>query len=425
VAQLELNRDVVYPISLRSYVRNLGYYQNKVAKNPALQRTYQNEIFGLQNSFKAVSGFQRGLLDSTLMATKRAFEAEVRTRVAANPTLSAKYSGAWDEIANATKDIAAVYPRLSFYFGGRTALPVLARGVIKTAEAKDNPAAAKAIAALSSAQPQDTMNTADLIDGMTRYFADAVQVLPADDPYLKLALNGETPAAAAARLVNGTQIRSPEFRKSLINGGTAAINASTDPLIALMRHEDSLTNPLRQRYAAASAIVKTNSALIGRALYEVYGTILPPDATFTLRITDGVVKGYPYNGTVAPYKTSFYGMYAHSADFDNKPPVRLPDRWAAARNKVDMTTPFDFVSTNDIIGGNSGSPVINQKGEVVGLIFDGNIESLPNRFIFTDEVARSVSVSSSAISEALRNVYDATRIADELEGKGTASGAKK
>jgi hypothetical protein len=249
------------------------------------------------------------------------------------------------------------------------------------------------------------------------WLAAAKKELDPKDPVLVAILAGRTPEQAAADIIKQTQLGNTDFRKTLIQGGATAVAQSNDPLLVLARKLDPYSLPLAQKATRLNNVISANAEKVGQAIFAAYGKSLPPDATFTLRISDGVVAGYPYNGTVAPFKTTFYGLYGRSAEFDNKAPFHLPQRWMDHKSAVDMNTPVDFVSTNDIIGGNSGSPVINRNGEVVGLIFDGNIESLPNRFIFTDEVARSVSVHSRAIPEAIRKVFEAPRLADELEGK--------
>jgi hypothetical protein len=246
----------------------------------------------------------------------------------------------------------------------------------------------------------------------------ARQELPANDPYLAAVLGGRSPEAAAEALLRGTKLTDAALRQQLIDGGTAAILKSEDPLIVVARTIAPLSRAAAMRQARLDAVISANAEKVGQAIFAAYGKSLPPDATFTLRITDGVMKGYPMNGTNAPAQTSFYGLWARSAEFGDKPPYRIPERWKAHKDRLSMELPVDFVTTNDIIGGNSGSPMINRNAEVVGLIFDGNIESLPNRFIFTDEVARSVGVHSVGIIEALRKVYEAGRIADELEGRG-------
>jgi hypothetical protein len=426
MAQMEYLRDVEYPYTLGAYDRRLAALHERSSQGPEPARRYENDIFSFANAKKATAGYRAGLVDAGIMGRKRAFERDFRARIAGDKALAAKYGMAWDRIAVAEKDAGSFYLRRVFsgFVAGSPLLQMagdLARLPSQSA-LPDSQRLARYRGAAADRIRQGLLRDVAVDPEyekliLAEHLRAAQKALPAVDPILRTLLGGRSPEVAAEALVSGTALATTAARKALVDGGPAAIAASTDPLVVLARQLDPVNLALVQRFLKLDATITSNAELIGQAIFAAYGTRLPPDATFTLRISDGVVKGFPMNGTVAPYRTSFYGLYARSVEFDNKDPFRLPARWLDRRDRLDLSTPVDFVSTNDIIGGNSGSPVINRNAEVVGLIFDGNIESLPNRFIFTDDVARSVSVHSRAITEALRKIYDAAWIADELEGR--------
>jgi hypothetical protein len=426
ISQMEFLRDIGYPATLAAYKRSLAIYAALQQTDTSAARRYQNEVFGLENSLKAVTGYRAGLLDTLSMARKRAFERELRARIAADPKLLAEYGRTWDAIAAAQRELATFNPQLRYQgFGGGSTLLTMGGQLVRIASESVKPDSARLApyrgpginsmtARLSQNVPIDTAYERLAIAAQLRA---AQSELGPNDPFVRLALAGRTPEAAAAAVVRGTRVGDSTFRRSLLQGGAPAIAASTDPIIALARDIDPLNRAVTARANALNAIIATNSEKIGQALFAAYGTSLPPDATFTLRISDGVVKSFPSNGTIAPYKTTFYGLYERSAAFDDRFPFKLPKRWVERKANLDLTTPFNFVSTNDIIGGNSGSPVINRNAEVVGLVFDSNIEGISNRFIFSSEIGRTVSVHSRGITESLRKMYDGSRIADELQGR--------
>ncbi len=428
-AQMEYLRDVTYPAQLAQLKRNIAIYQELVGQGDEAQRRWENQLFYAQNSFKAISGYQAGLLDSAIMAKKRKFEDDFRARVNRDPKLRAKYGDAWNRIALALKEQRTLAVKSRFYGFGGSQLLSMAGVLVRLPEESALPDSARlpAYRADGLERAREAVQAPVPIDKEVEKATLAAQLtaarkeLPATDPYLAAVLQGRSPEVAAEALIEKTTLTDPAARKALLDGGAQAVRASDDPLLLVARKIAPLSRTVAMRNQRLESTASANAERIGQALYAAYGTSLPPDATFTLRISDGEVQGYPMNGTKASYKTTLYGLYARSADFDDQPPFQLPARWKAARDRLDLTTPMDFVTTNDIIGGNSGSPVINQNAEVVGLIFDGNIESLPNRFIFTDEVARSVAVHSRGITEALRKVYGAGRVADELEGSARAS----
>jgi hypothetical protein len=251
---------------------------------------------------------------------------------------------------------------------------------------------------------------------LTDSLTDFASQFGADDPLVKKVLAGKSPHDRAVELVSGTKLKDVTVRKDLYGKGAAALQAAHDPMIDLARLVDGPARDARKIYDAQGEIKKQAYSEIAKARFAIEGTGSYPDATFTLRFSYGIVRGYEQDGKQIPAFTDFAGLYQRSAEHDNKPPFDLPKRWVDKKSSLNLATHFNFVSDADIIGGNSGSPVVNKENEFVGIIFDGNIQSLVLDCIYTDTQARAVSVDSAAIIEALSKVYDARPLVDELLG---------
>jgi hypothetical protein len=424
VAELETERDVVYPASLKVVKRRIDTLRRYSNQGPEQARQATSRIFGLENAQKAYTGEYNGLLDPKIFAKKTADERALRDQINRKPELKDMYAAAWDDMQRAQASRRRLYKTERFAQLRGSSLAPLGLLIVQYAAEIAKPDAARLDGfhdaqlpslkfQLSSPAPYyPPLEETLLADSLQ----ESLEELGPNDPFIKAALGGRTPVEAAAALISGTKLADPAVRKQLIDGGQDAVNRSTDPLIVLGRALDPIAR--QQQKSLERDVTSVSSAArqkIGQARFAVYGAAAYPDATFTLRLSYGRVSGYPMNGTKAAYKTTFFGLYGESADFDDQPPFKLAPRFNQKRAQVDMTTPLNFVTTNDIIGGNSGSPVVNRAGELVGLIFDGNIESLVGRFVYEEQRNRAVAVHAGGIVHALRTVYDAGPLADELD----------
>ncbi|MCS6809385.1 MAG: S46 family peptidase, partial [Bacteroidota bacterium] len=246
----------------------------------------------------------------------------------------------------------------------------------------------------------------------------AVEEVGSTHPVVSAILCGRSPEVAARDIISNSKLHDLEYRTKLFEGRDKAVNEAPDSVFAMMRRVMPALRAMNAEFAQEVSAPRAEALRkIAQARFAVYGKSQYPDATFTLRLSYGTVKGYAMNGTIAPWKTTLYGLFDRAASFDNKGEFMLPKRFWERKDKLNMATPVNYVTTCDIIGGNSGSPVVNTNGELVGLIFDGNIESLPNRFVYNDDAARSVVVHPAFMMETLRKVYDAEKLVKELEGK--------
>ena len=426
VAHLKYLRDNGLPFIIKLLEREhevLGRYRS-LGEEQA--RRAQEDFFSIENSLKAFRGELAGLRDKTLLAKKAKAEEALRQTVAAEPKKQKEYGDAWDNIAKGRAGLKSYYRQYSLISSGaafNSDLFAKARALVRLASESAKPNAERLpeftdarrasleLSLYSPAPIFDDLEKVTLADSLA-FMRDE---LGPEDPTVKIALGGKSPEARAAELVDGTKLKDVAYRKQLAAGGLKAIEESTDPMIVLARSIDGEARALRKRYETeVQGNERVNYAKVSRALFDIEGTKLYPDATFTLRLSYGAVKGYEENGKQVRPFTTFAGLYTRSAEHGNKFPFELPQRWIEKKSALNLNTPFNFVSTNDIIGGNSGSPVINRNAELVGLIFDGNIQSLVGDFVYDDTQNRAVSVDARAMMEALRKMYGATEAADEL-----------
>jgi hypothetical protein len=437
MAQLEFLRDVDFPARLKMYQRRIAVLQEFSRQSEENARIAQRDIFSLQNSQKAITGDEAGLMDKSITEAKAADEAKLRAAYRAE----AKNSGAsdpWDEISQAMKLQSEMYAQLSYLErlrGFASELPQMARVLVRAAEEKPKPSAERLREFRDSALPsleQQLFSTAPVYKSLDTVLLgesliEMQDALGKDNPDLEKVLNGRTPVEAAKEIIANTKLDDVAVRKQLYEGGEKAIEASTDPLILAMRAIEPDARAVRKQFDdKVDSVTRRDGASIAKARFAQSGFTQPPDATFTLRLSYGVVKGYQENGKAIPYETIMGGAYQHAAEHNDQPPYNLPESWLKSKSKLDLNTPLNFVSTADIIGGNSGSPTVNKQGEVVGIIFDGNIQSLTWDFAYSDIQGRAVSVDSRGIQEALRKIYSASALADELlGGKDKATPARK
>ncbi len=422
VAELEFRRDVADKSVLEFINRRIEALQEFSAIDPkaAERLDLRNEIFSLLNQQKAMLGQIGGMADPVLMARKADGERAFVEAIAADAALASEFGGLVARMAEIQDEKAAVAPGFGSFLG--LTLPLyssatMTRGIaaFQFLNASMGGAPAETIAELRDeflAVPNQPLRFEEIL--LEARFDDLIANYGANDPSVMAILGGRTPEGAAAVIVAGTALADSATAAAALEAGTIS---PEDPALQLLQGLLRLLGPFQQVAVGVGAEEEDIAARLGRARFAVYGTDVPPDATFSLRIADGVVSGYDYNGTQAPFMTTFYGLYDRyysNPDSREDGPWALPDRWLSPPSSFDLGTAMNFVSTADIIGGNSGSPVVNANLELVGLAFDGNIESLPGEYIFLTERARTVSVDARGILEAVRDLYGASRIVDEV-----------
>ncbi len=428
-AQMSLARDKVIPLRLKSMARLRDALAAHGRTSEEARRLVGDQLRGLENNLKRQNGWLAGLRDAGAMARIQADEKALQAAVAKDPALKARAGEAWARIARAAaregqllKESTFVAPRNSALLGHALTLVRLAEETAKPDEQRLNEFKEANLKAtrtrLASPRPLDAGVEAVIL---ASNLAEAKEELGAAHPFVKAMLAGRAPREAAEAAVKGTKLADPAERKRLLEGGARALAESADPMILLARKLDPLNRKIRRQVEDEVQGVYTNmGGRIAEARFKAYGKTQYPDATFTLRLTYGPIETYPANGTKQQPFTTFAGLYDRAwghgpLAFDGA--WALPARWKEAAPKLDLATPFNFAYACDTTGGNSGSPVVNRDGELVGLNFDSNIEAKVGRYFYDGRTKRSIAVDARAVVEALEKVYGAGELAAELRGR--------
>lgn len=417
-AALKHQRDVRMPYVLDFIRRREILLQQFSLGGAEKARVAKDDLFGIQNARKARLGMLQGLQDPAIMAAKEKAEQDLLAKIKSDPKLQ-KYASAWDRIAEVQKRNEE---RLGKGLSMNTRLFGIAQQLVRMA-AEDKKLSEERLAEFADAGrasfEQQLFSAAPIYPELEQLLlgdllSRTLEIRGADDPSCVAMLAGKSPIDRAAELIAGTKLIDVEFRKKLAAGGMDAIESSDDAMIKFAMLVDEEMRATRKESEEIAEIERQAYAEIAEALFATQGTSTYPDATFSLRLAFGPVKGYELAGKKVPAWTQMTGAFDHEASHEGQKDYVLPASWHDARDRLSSDTPFNFVCTADIIGGNSGSPVVNKDLELVGLIFDGNIQSLTADYMYDDRVGRSVSVHSSAIRDALRYVYDAEKIAEQL-----------
>src|SRR5690606_10439279 len=410
MSQLERLRDQQIPVTLIQNSELRGRLLEYSMTGEEAKRVSFDPIFGLENSFKVYYGQQGALTDPDFMATKREAEAELRARVAADPNLKQQIGDPWAEleaVQDTARDLYLPYRQLEQAAGGGSTLYQMARAIVRAAGADE-----ARRTRLAEMVGEETPITPEMEELRLRYWLSKTrEYLTVDHPQVKGLLGRESPEALAERLIDGTRMADAGFRRQAA-GMTLEQMTAADPLLAFVAANDAAAQAIGARWAAeVNAPTARAAEQVAQARFAVYGTDQYPDAAFSLRLSYGQVKGWTHRGVTAPPFTYLGGLYERATGSE---PFNLAQGFADNEARVNKTVVYDFSSTNDIIGGNSGSPVVNAAGEVIGTAFDGNIHALGGAFGYDPELNRTVSVSTAAVTEALRNVYPNPRILAEL-----------